>query len=99
MLVQKGAGDLLLRTSCSPRPSAARRLSSGMVKPLLFFQFEIHGGIIHSFCSAAVAFRGGLRRTGGGGLGGPLGIFLCLNLGGSRGSSTTSDILMIRCFK
>lgn len=69
-----------------------------MVKPLLFFQFEMQGGIIHSFCSAAVALRGGLRSTGGGGLGGPRGIFLCLKRGGSRGSSTTSDILMIRCF-
>ena len=32
-------------TSCSPRPSAASRLSSGMVYPLMFFQFEMHGGI------------------------------------------------------
>lgn len=87
-----------LLTSWRPRPSAARRLSKGMVKPLLFFQFEMQGGIIHSFCSAAVALRGGLRRTGGGGLGGPRGIFLCLKRGGSRGSSTTSDILIIRCF-
>ena len=69
------------------------------MKPLLFFQFEMHGGIIHSFCSAAVAFLGGLRNTGGGGLGGPLGIFLCLYRGGSSGSSTTSDILMMRCFR
>lgn len=68
-----------------------------MVKPLLFFQLEMHGGIIHSFCSWAVALRGGLRSTGGGGLGGPRGIFLCLKRGGSSGSSTTSDILMMRC--
>src|SRR6267378_5946851 len=88
-----------VRTSCNPRPSDAKRLSRGIVKPLLFFQLEIDGGIIHSFCSCAVAFRGGLRSTGGGGLGGPRGIFLCLKRGGSRGSSTTSDILMILCFR
>jgi hypothetical protein len=30
------------------------------------------------------------ERTGGGGVGGPLGIFLCLNLGGSMGSEDIS---------
>lgn len=35
--------------------------------------------------------------TGGGGSSFARGIFLCLNLGGSRGSSATVDILMIRC--
>ncbi len=56
-----------------------------MVKPLLFFQFEMQGGIIHSFCSAAVALRGGLRRTGGGGLGGPRGIFFVFEARGLQG--------------
>ena len=47
---------------------------------MLFFQFEMHGGIIHSFCSAAVAFLGGLRNTGGGGLGGADGRDVLLEL-------------------
>jgi hypothetical protein len=54
------------------------------------FQLDTQGGIIQSFCSWAVTLRGGLRKIGGGGDGGPRGIFLPLNLGGSRGSSTTS---------
>ena len=36
--------------------------------------------------------------TGGGGLGGPRGIFLCLNFGGSIGSCCLSTIFMIRSF-
>jgi hypothetical protein len=35
----------------------------------------------------------------GGGLPGALGILLCLNLAGSRGSSCTSDICMILCYE
>lgn len=97
--VKKHQKEEEIRTSCNPLPSAASLLSSGIVNPLLFFQLEIHGGIIHSFCSAAVAFLGGLLSTGAGGLGGPRGIFLCLKRGGSSGSSATSDILMMRCFK
>lgn len=56
----------------------------------------MQGGIIQSFCSWADALRGGLRSWGGGGLGGPRGIFFALNRAGSSGSSTTSVILMMR---
>lgn len=56
--------------------------------PLGFFQFEMQGGIFHSFCSFTVTLRVGLWSTGAGGDGGPLGIFLLiLNLGGSMGST------------
>ena len=30
-------------------PSADKRISKGIVNPLAFFQFEIHGGIFQSF--------------------------------------------------
>jgi hypothetical protein len=58
-------------TSCNPRPSAAKRLSSGIVYPFAFFQLDIQGGIIHSCCSLAVTLRGGECKTGAGGDGGP----------------------------
>jgi hypothetical protein len=60
-----------VRTSCRPRPSAARRLSRGIVYPFGFFQLLMHGGIFHSFCSLTVILRGGECSTGGGGDGGP----------------------------
>lgn len=63
-------------TSISPRPSAARRLSKGIVYPLEFyslvsgwentfdnqytFQLETDGGIFHASLSSSVSFRGGL---------------------------------------
>ena len=34
--------------TCRPRPSAASRLSSGMVYPFAFFQLEMQGGIFQS---------------------------------------------------
>ena len=83
-------------TSCIPLPSAASRLSSGIVYPLIFFQFEMHGGIFQSCWSFAVIFRGGLCMTGAGGDGGPRGMRLCLNLGGSIGSTGASTIRMTR---
>mmetsp|Transcript_78077 Transcript_78077/g.208743 ORF Transcript_78077/g.208743 Transcript_78077/m.208743 type:complete len:324 (+) Transcript_78077:266-1237(+) len=83
--------------SCKPRPSAATRLSSGTVYPCLFFQFDTHGGIFHDFWSAAVSFRGGECCTGGGGVGGPRGIRVCLWRGGSKGSRGISWIRMMRC--
>lgn len=47
--------------------------------PLMFFQFEMHGGIFQFAISAAVTLRGGECITGTGGEGGPPGTFLCLN--------------------
>ena len=41
-----------------------------------FFQLDIQGGIFQSCCSRAVTLRVGECRTGAGGDGGPLGIFL-----------------------
>jgi len=70
-LSPKSLGHCGPLTSCKPRPSAARRLSKGMVKPFGFFQFEMHGGIFHSFCSFTDTLRGGECSTGGGGDGGP----------------------------
>src|SRR5690606_17314916 len=84
--------------SCNPLPSAARRLSSGTVKPFGFFQLLTGGGILQASWSAAVSFLGGECMTGGGGEGGPRGIFLCRNFGGSIGSSCLSTILMILSF-
>ena len=66
-------------TSCSPRPSAASRLSSGIVYPLMFFQLEMQGGIFQSFWSLTVILRGGECITGAGGEGGPR------EAGGARG--------------
>mmetsp|Transcript_52826 Transcript_52826/g.150608 ORF Transcript_52826/g.150608 Transcript_52826/m.150608 type:complete len:204 (+) Transcript_52826:407-1018(+) len=83
-------------TSCRLRPSAARRLSSGMVKPFEFFQLETQGGTFQSFWSFAVSFFAGEWCTGGGGDGGPLGTFLCLNLGGCMGSTCFSTSLITR---
>ena len=44
----------------------------------------------------AVIFRGGLCMTGAGGDGGPRGMRLCLNLGGSIGSTGASTMRMTR---
>ena len=83
------------RTSCKPRPSAANRLSRGIVYPFVFFQLEIHAGMTQFFCSSADTLRGGECMTGGGGEPGPLGTFLILYLGGSNGSEGASVIRMI----
>ena len=85
-----------METSCSPRPSAARRLSSGIVYPLRFFQLEMHGGIFQSCWSFWVILRGGECITGTGGDGGPRGTRLCLNFGGSMGSTGASTMRMTR---
>jgi hypothetical protein len=72
--------------------------------PLLFFQFEIHGGIFQASRSSAVTLRGGECITGTGGEGGPRGTFLFLNLGGSNGSlgsckkSTEYQLLVTKTF-
>ncbi|OMH78392.1 hypothetical protein AX774_g8222 [Zancudomyces culisetae] len=87
----------LILTSCNPLPSAANLLSSAIVYPLAFFQFEIHGGITHAFCSSTDTARGGECITGAGGEGGAFGILLCWNFGGSSGSTCTSDIRITRC--
>jgi hypothetical protein len=84
-------------TCANERPSAARRLSNGMVYPLAFFQLEMHGGIFHACWSFTVTLRGGECMTGTGGDGGPAGTFLCLNLGGSKGSVGISTMRMMRC--
>ncbi len=57
----------LMAVSCRPRPSAARRLSRGMVYPLAFFQLLMQGGIFQSCCSLALTARGGECITGTGG--------------------------------
>lgn len=86
----------LICTSCSPRPSAASRLSSGMVYPLAFFQLEMQGGIFQSIWSLTVTGRGGECMTGTGGDPLALGTRLWRNLGGSIGSTGISTILMMR---
>ena len=62
----------------------------------MFFQFEMHGGIFQSCWSLTVILRGGECITGAGGEGGPRGTRLCLNLGGSIGSSGASTIRITR---
>lgn len=57
----------LMAVSWRPRPSAARRLSRGMVYPLAFFQLEMQGGIFQSCCSRTLTARGGECITGTGG--------------------------------
>jgi hypothetical protein len=42
-------------------------------------------------------FLGGEWSMGGGGEGGPAGIFLCLNFGGSMGSTGASTMRIILC--
>ena len=68
-------------------PSAYNLISSGMVYPLEFFQFEMQGGIFQFFWSYTVIFRCGECIIGTGGEPGPLMIFLCLKEGGANGSS------------
>ena len=63
----------LMAVSCSPRPSAASRLSKGMVYPLGFFQLEILGGIFQSCWSLTLTGRGGECMMGTGGDPAPLG--------------------------
>ena len=73
--------------SHSPRPSTPT---------LLFFQLEMQGGIFQSCWSFTVSARGGECMTGTGGDPGPRGTLVCLNLGGSSGSTGMSCILMMR---
>jgi hypothetical protein len=56
----------------------------------------MQAGILFSAMSAAVNFLGGDRMITGGMPSGALGIFLCLLLGGFKGSSTTFEIWTIR---
>jgi hypothetical protein len=63
----------LMAVSCKPRPSAARRLSRGMVYPLGFFQLEMLGGIFQSCWSFTLTGRGGECMMGTGGEPAPLG--------------------------
>ena len=62
----------------------------------MFFQFEMHGGIFQSCWSLTESLRGGECITGTGGDGGPRGTRLCLNFGGSIGSSGASTIRITR---
>ena len=71
-------------------------MSKGIVYPLMFFQFEMHGGIFQSCWSLTESLRGGECITGTGGDGGPRGTRLCLNFGGSIGSSGASTIRITR---
>eukprot|EP00983_Pelagomonas_calceolata_P098453 1158352-Pelagomonas_calceolata.AAC.3 len=54
------------------------------------------GGIFQFFWSSCVIGRGGECMTGTGGEPGPRGTFVCLNLGGSSGSTGMSCILTMR---
>lgn len=63
----------LMAVSCSPRPSAASRLSKGIVYPLGFFQLEMLGGIFQSCWSFTLTGRGGECMMGTGGEPAPLG--------------------------
>jgi len=55
---------------------AKRATKAGEEAPLMFFQFEMQGGIFQLAISAAVTLRGGECITGTGGEGGPFGTFL-----------------------
>ncbi len=67
------------------------------LRTLGFFQLEMEGGIFQLAWSAAVSCRGGECSTGTGGEPGPRGTLTCRNLGGSKGSTGMSCILMMRC--
>lgn len=62
-----------------------------------FFQFEMAGGIFQLEWSTLVTGRGGECMTGTGGEPTPRGTLVCLNFGGSKGSTGISCILMMRC--
>mmetsp|Transcript_29924 Transcript_29924/g.70530 ORF Transcript_29924/g.70530 Transcript_29924/m.70530 type:complete len:231 (+) Transcript_29924:225-917(+) len=83
--------------SRSPRPSAANRLSSGMVYPRVFFQLLMQAGMFHWSRSSLVSFRGGACRTGTGSSAGPRGAFLCWCFGGIIGSTWAGTIWITRC--
>ena len=61
--------------SRNPRPSAANRLSSGMVYPRVFFQLLIDAGIFHLSRSSLLNFCGGACKTGTGSSAGPRGAY------------------------
>mmetsp|Transcript_29773 Transcript_29773/g.64474 ORF Transcript_29773/g.64474 Transcript_29773/m.64474 type:complete len:236 (+) Transcript_29773:488-1195(+) len=50
---------LMVVSSLSPLPSAAKRLSSGMVYPLVFFQLLIQAGMFHCSLSSFDSFSEG----------------------------------------
>jgi hypothetical protein len=68
-----------------------------MVNPFAFCQFEIQAGIRQSSISYLVNLRGGDRRITGGSPSEARMIFLCLCLGGSKGSLTQLEIWIMRC--
>lgn len=58
----------------------------------------MHGGTFQSYWSFLVGFREGDRRICGGGEPGPFGSFLCLCMGGIKGSIWTVSILATLSF-
>lgn len=88
MLVHK----LLLVLLCDQPHTSTHK----QARTLGFFQFEMAGGIFQFFWSSCVTGLGGECMTGTGGEPGPRGTLVCLNLGGSRGSTGMSCILTMR---
>mmetsp|Transcript_9622 Transcript_9622/g.23518 ORF Transcript_9622/g.23518 Transcript_9622/m.23518 type:complete len:238 (-) Transcript_9622:401-1114(-) len=86
----------MVASSRSPLPSAANRLSRGMVYPRVFFQFEMHAGTFHASRSSLLSFSGGACRTGTGSSAGPLGALRCMCLGGCMGSICLGTMRMMR---
>mmetsp|Transcript_8280 Transcript_8280/g.23822 ORF Transcript_8280/g.23822 Transcript_8280/m.23822 type:complete len:255 (+) Transcript_8280:775-1539(+) len=87
----------LMVCSRRPRPSAARRLSSGMVYPREFFQLLMQAGTFHLSRSSLLSFLGGACRTGTASSAGPRGALTCLCFGGCMGSTCLGTIWMTRC--
>jgi hypothetical protein len=57
----------------------------------------MQGGTFQSAMSLGVSLRGGDLSRGGGGDPGPFGSFLCLCIGGAKGSNCTESILATLC--
>mmetsp|Transcript_52114 Transcript_52114/g.110763 ORF Transcript_52114/g.110763 Transcript_52114/m.110763 type:complete len:395 (+) Transcript_52114:730-1914(+) len=87
---------LIVASSLSPLPSAARRLSKGMVYPLVFFQLDMQAGTLHASRSSLDNFSGGACSTGTGSSAGPLGALRCMCLGGCIGSICAGTMRMTR---
>mmetsp|Transcript_14379 Transcript_14379/g.17484 ORF Transcript_14379/g.17484 Transcript_14379/m.17484 type:complete len:213 (+) Transcript_14379:672-1310(+) len=87
---------LIVVSSRNPLPSAASRLSNGIVYPLVFFQLDIHAGTFQLSRSSLVNFSGGACKTGVKSSAGPGGAFSCLCLGGIIGSNCLGTICIIR---
>jgi len=83
----------LVQTMSTQQPPATTPIQC---PTFAFFQLEMAGGIFQFFWSSWVMGRGGECMMGTGGEPGPRGTLVCLNLGGSRGSTGMSCILTMR---